>query len=179
MKRLLYKAYFEVKKLVCEIRYKGMEIGKGVVFKKNAKVRTQGGTVSIGNNVVFESNSYINSVSGGKVKIGNNVYFNRNCIIVGRDNITIEDNCMFGPNVCIYDHDHIYTRNGIENNFKKSSVIIEEGSWIAAGCIILRGTHVGKNCVIGAGVTLKGDIPDYSVVRKNSDDITIREILES
>lgn len=100
----------------------------------------------------------------GELTIGN-VTFNRYCIISCRYKIVIGDNCFFGPNVCVYDHDHIYTVDGVTpNEYKCSEIIIEDGCWICAGAIILRGTHIGKNSVIQAGTVVKGNIPPNSLV---------------
>lgn len=103
---------------------------------------------------------------GGQLSIGENSTFNRNDILVCRDKIDIGNNCSFGPNVCIYDHDHIYDAQGTKNKgIKTSPIIIEDNCWIGAGVIILRGTHIGKGCVIGAGTVVKGDIPSLSLVK--------------
>ena len=40
----------------------------------------------------------------------------------------------------------------------------------------MRGTHIGDNCVIGAGCVLRGDIPANSVVtQERKTEIRIRE----
>lgn len=102
----------------------------------------------------------------GELIIGDNTTFNRNDIIVCRDKISIGKNCSFGPNVCIYDHDHRFDKNGTKNGgFKINPVIIEDNCWIGAGVTILRGTHIGKGCVIGAGTVVKGVIPPLSLVK--------------
>jgi acetyltransferase-like isoleucine patch superfamily enzyme len=45
----------------------------------------------------------------------------------------------------------------------KSPVRIGPDTWIAAKCTVLRGTTVGKGCVLGSHAVVKGDIPDYSI----------------
>lgn len=105
------------------------------------------------------------SANGGTIKIGDHAFFNRNCILVSLDQIIIGNRCIFGPNVVIYDHDHRFNADGIiEGEFKKSPVIIEDHCWIGANVTILRGTHIGEGCVIGAGSVIKGDIPAHSIV---------------
>lgn len=107
----------------------------------------------------------------GEMVIGKQVNINRNCIIICRSKISIGDNCSLGPNICIYDHDHVFGKNGlVTNKYKCSEIIIESGCWIGAGSIILRGAHIGKNSVIGAGTIVKGYVPPNSLVtssRKN------------
>jgi acetyltransferase-like isoleucine patch superfamily enzyme len=109
----------------------------------------------------------------GRMKIGN-VSFNRYCIISCRYKIEIGDNCFFGPNVCVYDHDHVYTADGVSpSEYKCSEIIIEDGCWICAGAIILRGTHIGRNSVIQAGAIVKGNIPPNSLVEPARENRTI------
>lgn len=64
----------------------------------------------------------------------------------------------------IYDHDHKFNANGIQSDFNYGSVIIDNGCWIAANVTILRNTHIGEGCVIGAGTVVKGEIPPHSLV---------------
>jgi len=110
----------------------------------------------------------------GEMELGAGVIFNRNCIAVCWQKIKIGNGCLFGPNVCIYDHDHEFGMNGVSpNKFMCSDIIIEDGCWIGAGSIILRGTHIGKNTVIGAGTVVKGDIPPDSLVISSRETKTI------
>ena len=41
---------------------------------------------------------------------------------------------------------------------------IGDNSWIGCNVVILRGTSIGKNCIVGAGSVLKGTYPDNSVI---------------
>ena len=102
---------------------------------------------------------------GGKLSIGKNVTFNRNVILVCRHLVSIADKCQFGPNVCIYDHDHAFGENGTKNElYRYGSIVIEENVWIGANCVLLRNTQIGKNSIIGAGCVVKGTIPPNSLV---------------
>ncbi|MBP5432990.1 MAG: acyltransferase [Ruminococcus sp.] len=80
------------------------------------------------------------------------------------------NNCIFGPNCCVFDHDHLIENKVVKKNeYSVSQISIGEGTWIGAGVIILKGAHIGNGCVIGAGCIVKGDIPDYSIVTSNRD----------
>ena len=87
---------------------------------------------------------------------------NVGCIVVCRKKITIGNNVAFGPNVLVYDHDHIMdSTDGINSSsYNTGNIIIGDNTWIGAGTIILLGTHIGKNCVSGAGSVVKGSVPD-------------------
>lgn len=49
----------------------------------------------------------------------------------------------------------------------KEKISIGDGTFIGARCSILPGTTIGKGCIIGACSTVKGNIPDYSIVVVN------------
>lgn len=110
--------------------------------------------------------------NGGRIEFGSNCAINRNSICVAHKAIIIGNNVLIGPNVCIYDHDHCFGKDGVmSNKFKDGEIIIGDNVWIGAGAIILRGTRIGNNSVIGAGTVVKGDVPACSLVvgdRKNS-----------
>ncbi|MEH7207667.1 acyltransferase [Priestia megaterium] len=96
----------------------------------------------------------------GILEIGKNVFFNENCKVVAHQKIKIGDNSTFGPNVCIYDHDHDFLNGG----FISSDVFIGKNVWVGANVVILRGTVIGDNCVVGAGCVVKGNYPEDTVV---------------
>lgn len=131
------------------------------------------GHIDIGKRITAFKNVTF-SANGGAVTIGDYAFFNRNCILVSRDNITIGNRCLFGPNVVIYDHDHVFNSDGpVEGEFKTSPVIIEDHCWIGANVTILRGTHIGKGSVIGAGTVVKGNVPSNSIVIGNRNNTII------
>jgi len=107
----------------------------------------------------------------GTIDIGDRVGLNMNCIITSHEMIEIGDNCVFGPNVMIFDHDHDY--KGKTGGFLTSPIRIGNNVWVGANVVILRGTTIGDNSVIGAGSVIKGDIPaDCVVVQKRENCIT-------
>lgn len=122
-----------------------------------------GGTVFLGDRVFADRQSVIVAV-GGKLTIGDHTFINSNCTIVSHERIDIGSDCMFGPNVCVYDHDHKFGFEGVSNDYNTSEVTIGDNCWIGANTVILRGTHIGDNSVIGAGTVVKGDIPPHSIV---------------
>ena len=127
---------------------------------------SKGSTLRLGKTVRAHSGCRFASVAGGHLQIDENCKFNYNCVVVCRHSVHIQKGVEFGPNVLIYDHDHDFRAEGglKAGKFKNSPVVIGEDSWIGANVVILRGTTIGKNCVIGAGCVVKGDIPDNTLV---------------
>ena len=98
------------------------------------------------------------------VHVGKNVVFNFGCRFVDDADITIGDNTMLGPGVCISTAEHPLSpelrRNGLQYN---KPVHIEDNVWIGAGAVILAGVTIGRNAVIGAGSVVTKDIPADSL----------------
>lgn len=107
--------------------------------------------------------------SGCKLKVRKNallnlesdVSLNYGCMFFCHKRISVGEGTEFGPNVLIYDHDHDFRVAGglKEKKFTYGEVIIGKNCWIGAGCIILRGVHIGDNAVVAAGSVVTKDIP--------------------
>lgn len=120
--------------------------------------------------ITAAQNSHMGAVGGGRLTLGDNVFLNRNCILASRDSLTVGDNCRFGPNVCVYDHDHTFGKAKERGeDFKTSPIVIGNNCWIGANAVILRGSRIGDNCVIGAGCIITGEIPANSIVKADRD----------
>ncbi len=139
-----------------------IEIGKQSILKLGKMIRMRSGS-----KVIVRDKADIH--------IGDNTFLNYGCIIVGHEKIYIGNNVQFGPNVLIYDHDHDFRAdNGLKNlKYKSSPVIIGDNVWIGANTVILRGTKIGDNCVVGAGSVLKGDYKENTKIYQKLDTVCI------
>lgn len=158
-------------KVIC---YK-LEYGKSLCWdaaircKKVSDIKILSGNLRIGKGFGMNPGSYIAVVSNGNMSIGNKVTINRNAVIVCHDSIIIGEHCSIGPNVLIYDHDHCFDSQGLQEGYRTAPVVINKNCWIGGGAIILRGTTIGEGCVIGAGTIVKGEIPPHSLVTAGRD----------
>lgn len=136
-----------------------LKIGSLQTFEKLRIEINGGGRAEIG---FFNQNreKLFIGVYGGRLKIGNHCFFNINCSITCVESIEIGDNCKFGNNLVMVDHDHNFKKNSSE--FVSSPIKIGNNVWCGANVTILRETTIGDNCVIGAGSVIKGDIPSNS-----------------
>ena len=66
--------------------------------------------------------------------------------------------------VCDFDHimDDVDTPIK-DQGIVKSPVRIGADTWLAAKCTVLRGSIIGRGCVLGSNSVVKGRIPDYSI----------------
>ena len=101
----------------------------------------------------------------GSLTIGRNVFLNSGCIITAREEISVGDGTIFGPNVIVYDHDHKIGRGVVlDNQYICAPISIGKNVWIGAGTLILKGASVGDNCIVAAGRVVTGKIPADTVM---------------
>jgi len=91
--------------------------------------------------------------------------------IIAAENITLGENVTLGSNSIIIDLDfhpvNVWER---ELNPKTSSikpVLIEDSVFIGTRSIILKGTTIGKNSVVGAGSVVSGRFPSNVILAGN------------
>ena len=147
------------KRTISKVYSKSFSIGKSLRLFKGSKLSLyQKALGSIGNNVKVDENSVVVCTGGAHLIIGDNVGIGPQNRIICRNDISIGEGTLFGPNVFVYDHDHVFDiENGVRRSeFTCGDVIIGRNCWIGANTVILKGTNIGDNCVIGAGCVIKG-----------------------
>ncbi|ADL33319.1 acetyltransferase [Butyrivibrio proteoclasticus B316] len=123
------------------------------------------GSIKMGSYNQNRGNLYL-VAQNGTLEIGNHCFFNTGCCLTALESIKIGDNCKFGNNLVVVDHDHNYKKIG-DAEFISSKIVIGNNVWVGANVTILRGTTIGDDCVIGAGCVIKGNIePKSKIVQK-------------
>jgi maltose O-acetyltransferase len=131
----------------------------------------------VGNNVNIDTPFYCDY--GKHISLGNNVIININCTFVDCNMIEIGNNVLISSNVQIYTATHPVemqerlVEGWVEHEetpyFRTYAlpVKIEDNVWIGGGVIILPGTTIGRNSVIGAGSIVTKSVPENSVAFGN------------
>lgn len=97
---------------------------------------------------------------GKHIHIGNNFFCNYSCTILDIAEVTVGDDCLFGPNVSIYTAAHPLTFSQRKANIGTGAPVrIGNGVWIGGNSVILGGVTIGDRAVIGAGSVVTHDIP--------------------
>lgn len=139
-----------------------------------------GQNFSIGSRVHWRSGFKVMMAKKARIKIGRDCFFNNYCSLNSLGSISIGDGTLFGENVRVYDHNHVFRDKNKpikDQGFKIGKVAIGKHCWICSNVTILKGTEIGDNCVIGAGVVVSGTIPDNTIV-KNCNGNYVYEIME-
>jgi acetyltransferase-like isoleucine patch superfamily enzyme len=85
--------------------------------------------------------------------------------ISAAESVVIEEDVGIGAFSTIVDNDHVRGDRGIVYNqeWVSTPIRIGRGTWVGDRVAILRGTNIGRHCVIGTNSVVRGEIPDYSV----------------
>ncbi len=128
-----------------------------------------GKRISFGKGFTFRKGFSISIEEKGTIEIGKEVFFNNYCSLNALDSIKVGDNCIFGSNVQIYDHNHRFKNKEqsiMEQGYTKAAVKIGKCCWIGSNVTILKGVTIGNNVIIGAGCLIDKDIPDNVIVKQ-------------
>ncbi|MFN8354019.1 MAG: sugar O-acetyltransferase [Spirosomataceae bacterium] len=100
---------------------------------------------------------------GLHIQLGKNVFINHGCSFLDLGGITIEDEVLIGPQVCIVTENH-----PVDPTKRKSldlkSVTIQRNAWIGANATILPGMTIGENSIVAAGAVVTRDVPPNTIV---------------
>jgi len=134
----------------------------------------------IGKKTIIHETSFFNLYRIGfeGLSIGNKCFIGNECMFDLADKIKIKDSVTLAERVLILTHINTgYKDHPLQKHFPKYSkpVIIEKGSFIGAGAIILAGVTIEENCLIAAGSVVIKNVPKNTVVGGNPAKI-IKEI---
>lgn len=125
--------------------------------------------VFIGNNVrIYPGMRAELTKESAEIHIGDNVSIGQNFHVVCYEGaLGIGKNTTISGNVFISNVDHGYTeidRHVLEQKMSYKETLIGENCFIGYGAVILPGTKLGRQCIVGANAVVSGVFPDYSVI---------------
>lgn len=127
----------------------------------------------VNSNLVFEKDR-------SEIYVGSNTFISGATISCAKK-VTIGNNVQIAWGVNILDHnshslDHNERRRDLSNTLKgiktwndvhMLDVTIDDDAWIGVNAIILKGVHIGKGSIVGAGSVVTKSVPPFSIVAGN------------
>lgn len=160
-------------------RKPGVSLGKGVIIKGDRLKIASKGKITIGDNVVLNSRSegyHANMPCGVKIvcarpdaviRIGARSRLNGACLHAWKQ-VNIGEDCLLAAGVQIIDaNGHKIAPEGKRTASKDEPRPVSIGNdvWLGLNVVVLPGTQIGDNVVVGANAVVSGEIPDNSIVR--------------
>jgi len=107
-------------------------------------------------------------VSPRNISVGDDCFFGPGLYVSSNEDVLIGNGVMCGPQVMILGGDHDFRTLGVPLRVAPSigrpdAIVVEDDVWIGARCIILKGVRIGTGSIIGAGSIVTRSIPAYSV----------------
>ena len=172
-----------------KLRYRGLRVytwllrsglkhcGKRVRIEFPVRLE-QPGRISIGDDVVLYSRTWINPVAewmghsyDGHVVIGDRSKIGYGVQISSAQSVVIEEDVAIAANAVIVDHMHDHMQVDVPIFIaplsRPAPVRIGKGSFLGASCFIGPGVRIGEHASIGANAVVNKDVPDYSVAMGN------------
>ena len=140
-------------------------IGDNVVFEMGVLV-FHPENISIGRNVYVGHNTILKGYYKNELIIGDHTWIGQGCLFHSAGGIRIGKAVGIGPMVKVISSFHQsdeLTLPILYQNVALKEVVIEDGSDIGIGVIILPGVTIGEGAIIGAGAVVTKNVPSHSV----------------
>jgi len=108
------------------------------------------------------------------IEIGNNFSCSDGLHISAVRHVVIGDDCLFGSNVYIGDHNHCSYRGLLQSNpdeppntrilHSDGEIIIGKNTWIGNNVLVLAPTVIGEGCIIAANSLVKGKFTRNTII---------------
>lgn len=176
---------YNLKLLIKKIRQFGKKYQQGkntravlsnILIDKNAT-----GSITLGNNIFCNGQLYC-FFGKGHITIGDFSYVGEGSKIWALSSVSIGNRVLISHNVFIADnqthpvdaavrHQQYKAKFGFPFpagiDLDEKPIVIEDDVWIAANAIILRGVHIGKGAIIGAGSVVTKNVAAGTMVAGN------------
>lgn len=164
-------------------RKKGVYVGLNTEIFPTCSILVdygQGGVISIGDNcrIGCSKRKYWAGTrtptqltalgEGASIVIGNGCILN-GVSIFAREGVEIGDGCIFATGIQILDGDQheVVSANHKGSIDRPRKITIGRNVWVGLNAIILKGTEIGDNSVVGAGAVVRGKFPANCVIAGN------------
>ena len=171
--RRVLNLVFAVRRGWYRVRYPSLEIGSGVLFIGRLRLRA-GTRLVLGDRVRIRRTVIVNG--GGRVEVGPDTLLN-GCWIGSRELVTVGARCLISDcNISDNDFHNLLPRDRHAPLGPKAvrPVRIADNVWVGARAIVLKGSRLGADSVIGSGAVVRGEVPEAVVMAGNPAQIVRR-----
>ena len=150
-------------------RMQGMQVDAGTLLPRVHV--TWPHQVSLGRNCVLEHDIYFKYdgiyAPGPSIFIRDRVFLGFGCEFNVRRRVEIGTDSLIASGCKFIDHDHDTSRRELpmrdQTAGAEAEIILAPDVWLGVNVIVLKGVHIGRGAIIGAGAVVTRDIGDYEI----------------
>jgi len=142
------------------------KIGRGVIIESGVLV-FHPENIELGDDVYIGHYTILKGYFKNKMVIGSGSWIGQQCFFHSGGGIRIGQNVGIGPGAKIitsYHAEEVISKPILHSHIEFSPVVVEDGSDIGIGAIILPGVCIGRGAQIGAGAVVTKDVAEYTIV---------------
>jgi acetyltransferase-like isoleucine patch superfamily enzyme len=147
-----------------------IKIGDNCIVDENCVLDAKGDDprgIELGNNCVLSRNNIL-SCKGGYIKLGDGTNIAQNSLVHSEVAVEMGKNTLVASYVYfVGGGNHDFSRTDVpviqQPSLSRGGIFIEDNCWFGASVIVLDGSKIGRDCVIGAGAIVNSDLPPYSL----------------
>lgn len=125
-----------------------------------------GGSITIGDRLLMHGETVrceLTTHEGGRLEIGDQVFVNYGVSISAHTYVRIGSRSLVGQYTIIMDCDY-HSPDGGDSHGESRPIVIEEGVWIGARAIVLKGVTIGRGAVVAAGSVVTRSVEPGALV---------------
>ena len=150
------------------LRFLGVSIGSNTLiasarFAWYHKVKIGAGC-TIEHHVFFKHDGAYSK--GHTIVIGDNTFIGFGCEFNTNELVSIGNDCAIASGCKFIDHNHGFaTREQPIRNQESAiePIILEDDVWLGVNVVVLKGVHIGKGAIVGAGSVVTKSIAPYEI----------------
>ena len=179
LRQILYKPFFKscgkrvyIDQGVLFSGMKFMSFGDDVHIDKNCIINA--GDRTRGSQKYLENNNF--KGKKGEIIFGSHIHVVQNCIIMGFGGVQIADHCTLSAGTKVYSQSNIpynpENRSEIVSiipystaHFVNGPVTLDENVWVGLNCVVMPGSHIGKNSFVVSYSLVKDTYSENSYLK--------------
>lgn len=165
--RLAATALFAMRRARYRVRYPRLTLGENVMIQGRLIIENRSARIHIGDGTRIKK--VVRITGGGSVEVGSNTLLN-GCWIGAEEKVTIGSWCLISDcDISDSDFHNLAPsdRHRARTSRATSAVAIGDNVWLGAHSIVLKGSRIGADSVVGAGAVVRSDVPEGVVVIGN------------
>jgi len=146
----------------------GMKVGRGTALPKLTV--TWPHQVSIGSRCRIEHGVYFHydgiCQPGPSIVIGHDCFIGSGCEFNIDSGLTVGNHCLVASGTRFIDHNHSSDIDMFiaKQKCKSAPIVVGQGVWIGANCVVLAGVDIGDGAIVAAGAVVTKSVAPNAIV---------------